>query len=123
MTRNPRMGVVPTLVLIGITAPGMTLAHAILVKSIPAENAALSAPPEEIEVWFNEGVGEEYKALAVIDGQGARVDDARLGFFDSSYLRVSVPPLQPGVYTVRYRVQSADGHIVSGKFNFSVAGP
>lgn len=126
MTRDPPMSVVlPALVLIGITVPGMPLAHAILVKSLPAENAALSAPPEEIEVWFNEDVGEEYKALAVIDGQGTRVDneDARLGFFDSSYLRVSVPALAPGVYTVRYRVQSADGHIVSGKFNFSVAGP
>ncbi|MGQ0593747.1 MAG: copper resistance CopC family protein [Gammaproteobacteria bacterium] len=113
------------LALIGLTVPGMALAHAILVKTLPAEDAAPRTPPEEIEVWFNEGVGDEYKALAVIDAEGARVDnqDARLGFFDRSYLHVSVPPLPPGVYTVRYRVQSADGHIVSGKFNFSVAGP
>ena len=125
ISHKPRTGVWLALALIGMTGPGTALAHAILVKSLPAENAALGAPPEEIEVWFNEGVGKEYKALAVIDGQGARVDneDARLGFFDRSYLRVSVPPLQPGVYTVRYRVQSADGHIVSGKFNFSVAAP
>lgn len=114
-----------TLALMVITLPAGVSAHAILVRSLPAEDAVLGTPPEEIEVWFNEGVGEEYKALAVVDGQGVRVDeqDARLGFFDSSYLRVSVPPLEPGSYTVRYRVQSADGHIVSGKFDFSVAGP
>ncbi len=109
----------------GIALPGMAPAHAILVRSVPGEDATLSAAPEAVEVWFNEGVGEEYKALAVIDSQGKRVDkqDARLGVFDSSYLRVSVPPLGRGVYTVRYRVQSADGHIVSGKYHFSVTGP
>lgn len=108
------------------TEPGaLRLAHAILIKSLPGEDAALSGTPEEIEVWFNEGVGEEYSALAVVDGSGTRVDnrDGRLGYFDKSYLRVSVPPLAPGVYTVRYRVQSADGHIVSGKFGFSIVQP
>lgn len=123
MTRRARLGAV--LCVLGSLAPGSASAHAILVRSLPEADASLGAPPGVIEVWFNEGVGEDYKALAVIDGQGARVDnqDARLGFFDNAYLRVSVPPLAPGVYTVRYRVQSADGHIVSGKFNFSVARP
>lgn len=102
----------------------LLLAHAILVRSEPAEGSAVPEPPERIELWFNEGVGRDYVALAVIDGRGARVDDAnaRLGFFDKSYLRVTLPPVIPGTYTVRYRVQSADGHIVSGKFNFAVQG-
>jgi methionine-rich copper-binding protein CopC len=123
MTRRARLGGV--LCVLGSLAPGLSTAHAVLVRSLPGADASLGNPPEAIEVWFNEGVGEDYKALAVIDGQGTRVDkqDARLGFFDSAYLRVSVPPLAPGVYTVRYRVQSADGRIVNGKFNFSVARP
>lgn len=103
----------------------LMLAHAILVKSEPEREATVPAPPEKIELWFNEGVGREYAALAVIDSTGARVDDknARLGFFDKSYLRVTLPPINPGTYTVRFRVQSADGHIISGKFNFAVQGP
>lgn len=111
--------------LIACAIPLCASAHAILVKSLPEQEDSVAEPPAQIEVWFNEAVGDEYKALAVIDSQGRRVDgqDARLGFFDKSYLRVSVPPLGPGIYTVRYRVQSADGHIVSGKYEFSVAGP
>ncbi|MGH8583029.1 MAG: copper resistance protein CopC [Gammaproteobacteria bacterium] len=31
--------------------------------------------------------------------------------------------MSPAVYTVRYRVQSGDGQIVSGKLNFSVLEP
>ncbi|HUL11086.1 MAG TPA: copper resistance protein CopC [Methylococcaceae bacterium] len=30
--------------------------------------------------------------------------------------------LTPGKYTVRYRVRSADGHVVSGKYFFQVQG-
>lgn len=103
----------------------MLLAHAILVESEPEQGTAVHEPPEKIELWFNEGVGRDYMALAVIDNTGARVDDenARLGYLDKSYLRVTLPPVIPGTYTVRYRVQSADGHIVSGKFNFAVQGP
>jgi methionine-rich copper-binding protein CopC len=107
---------------VGATFPPLLFAHAILVKSEPGQGATVPESPGKIELWFNEGVGKDYTALAVIDGNGARVDnrDARLGWFDRSYLRVTLPPLSPGTYTVRYRVQSADGHIVSGKFNFSV---
>jgi methionine-rich copper-binding protein CopC len=95
-------------------------AHAILVRSTPAQDAAVTQAPEKVELWFNEGVGNEYAALAVIDSSGARVDgkDAQRGTLDPSYLSVSLPKVAAGTYTVRYRVLSADGHVVSGKYNF-----
>jgi methionine-rich copper-binding protein CopC len=33
---------------------------------------------------------------------------------------VSVDPLTPGKYKVRYRALSADGHLVSGAWDFDV---
>lgn len=96
--------------------------HAILVKSIPAENEIVGTAPEKIEVWFNEGVGSEYKALAVIDSKGKRVDnhDVEQGLTDKAYLYATVGKLEPGKYTVRYRVVSKDSHIITGKFQFSI---
>jgi methionine-rich copper-binding protein CopC len=98
------------------------LAHAILVKSQPEKDAVVSDTPEDVLLIFNDGVGEEYLALAVIDESGTRVDrhDARLDFSDHSHLRASISKLNPGRYTVRYRVLSADGHVVSGKYFFQV---
>jgi methionine-rich copper-binding protein CopC len=98
------------------------LAHAILVKSQPEKDAVISDAPEDVLLIFNDGVGEQYLALAVIDETGARVDqhDAKLDFSDHSHLRASVSKLNPGRYTVRYRVLSADGHVVSGKYFFQV---
>lgn len=106
-------------------APMAVQAHAILVKSIPAKDEEVTEPPKQISVWFNEGVRSEYKALAVIDSNGKRVDnhDVEQSLTDSSNLTATVPSLEPGVYTVRYRVVSKDTHIVTGKFNFTVKAP
>lgn len=103
---------------------GLILAHAILVKSSPEKEATITDVPEEILLIFNEAVGDEFLALAVIDESGKRVDhhDPKLDFTDRSHLRATVSKLSPGRYTVRYRVLSADGHVVSGKYFFQVQG-
>jgi methionine-rich copper-binding protein CopC len=36
-------------------------------------------------------------------------------------LRVALPTLAPGVYSVSWRVVSADGHIASGVVRFTIA--
>lgn len=98
------------------------LAHAILVKAMPERDATITDIPEEIHLTFNEGVGTEFLALAVVDDSGKRVDkhDAKLDFTDHSNLRASVSGLAAGRYMVRYRVLSADGHVVSGKYYFQI---
>lgn len=102
--------------------PAIRLAHAILVKAAPDKEATISDSPEEVLLIFNEGVGQEYLALAVVDSAGKRVDrhDAKLDFTDRSHLRASIDKLNPGRYMVRYRVLSADGHVVSGKYFFQM---
>lgn len=98
------------------------LAHAILVKANPQQDSIITDVPEEVLLIFNDSVGQEFLALAVIDPSGQRVDnhDAKLDFTDHSHLRASVSKLVPGRYTVRYRVLSADGHVVTGKYFFEV---
>jgi methionine-rich copper-binding protein CopC len=105
--------------------PLPTYAHAIMVKSQPAEGAVLTESPKQIDVWFNDKVGSEYKALAVIDSAGKRVDnkDVTQETFDQSHLYSTLQSLLPGTYTVRYRVVSIDTHIVTGKFQFSIKTP
>ena len=96
--------------------------HAIMVKSQPAENTTLTASPKQIDVWFNDKVGSEYKALAVIDSKGNRVDnkDVQQELLDASHLYCTIPTLPADTYTIRYRVVSIDTHIVTGKFQFTI---
>ncbi len=100
-------------------------AHAILVASNPTHEAKLQTAPESIELRFDSPVGKRYLALAVVDSMHRRVDtgNASRDLIDQSIVRVSLKhPLSPGEYLVRYRVQSADGHIVTGGYRFTVVG-
>jgi methionine-rich copper-binding protein CopC len=103
-------------------APSPGLAHAIMVKSAPEQGAAVKEVPAEIRVWFNEEVGEEYAALAVIASDGKRVDnkDGGRDSSDRTLLKASLSSISPGSYLVRWRVLSADGHVVSGKYEFEL---
>jgi copper resistance protein C len=105
-----------------LALPMPVFAHAIMVKSQPEVDGTIAEPPKQIDVWFNDKVGSEYKALAVIDSAGKRVDNKDIGqeTFDQSHIYVTVPQLTPGTYTVRYRVVSLDTHIVTGKYKFTI---
>lgn len=104
-----------------ILSPAQVLAHAILVKAHPDKESTINAAPKEVWLRFNDAVGEEFLALAIVDDKGKRVDahDAKLDLTDRANLRASVDIQTPGRYMVRYRVLSADGHVVSGKYFFT----
>jgi methionine-rich copper-binding protein CopC len=112
----------PAFLIATLLSPIPVFAHAILVKSQPAKDETVQESPKRIDLWFNDAVRSEYKALAVIDSTGKRVDnhDVEQTLTDGSNIHASVPNLTPGVYTVRYRVVSEDTHIVTGKFEFTV---
>lgn len=73
---------------------------------------------------FNERVEPRYSRASVWDESGRRVDasDAAVEARDPRVLAVSLPPLAPGRYTVRFRVLSVDGHLVESSFTFTVTG-
>ncbi|MCQ8104475.1 copper resistance protein CopC [Methylomonas sp. SURF-2] len=112
----------PLLLFAALSFPLTALAHAILVKSQPAKDEEVAEAPKQIDLWFNDPVRSEYKALAVIDSEGKRVDkrDVEQDLLDGSHIHASVEDLPPGTYTIRYRVVSEDTHIVTGKFQFTV---
>src|SRR6184192_1023182 len=101
-------------------------AHSVLVSSTPAKDAAVVTSPAEAALVFNEPVENQFTELAVLGPDGTSHWEA--GPASVVDARVSAPlrPLGPaGVYTIRYRVTSADGHPVSGSVSFrlTVAGP
>jgi methionine-rich copper-binding protein CopC len=112
----------PGLLAIVLFSPFPAFAHAILVKSQPAKDEIVTESPKQVDLWFNDAVRSEYKALAVIDSTGKRVDnhDVAQSLTNGANIYATVPTLAPGTYTIRYRVVSEDTHIVTGKFEFTV---
>ena len=103
-------------------APVTAGAHAVLVKSSPARRAVLATPPGRVELTFNERLEPAYSTLSVSAADSRRIDDGKVvvGPEDARRLSVGLPPVQPGTYTVKFRVLSVDGHIVEGTYPFEV---
>ena len=103
----------------GISA---AFAHAHLVRATPAEGGTVKTAPTEVTLKFNERLEQAFSSAIIRDAAGKQVDkaDAHVDKSDRTVVRVSLPPLEPGVYTVEWRAMSADTHKVNGNFTFRV---
>ena len=99
------------------------LAHASLVKAEPARRAVLSTPPARIHLWFNEEIEPAYAALSVLNEDKKSITDNKVEVDskDPKSVVLELPEMQPGRYTVKFRVLSIDGHVVDSEYNFTVA--
>jgi copper resistance protein C len=104
-------------------APVRAPSHAVLVRSSPARRAVLGQPPRRVELVFSERLEATYSSLSVWNAEGGQVDarDVLVSSADPRVLSVGLPELPPGVYTVKFRVLSVDGHVVESSFPFNIA--
>ena len=101
-------------------------AHALLVRSDPAANAILNAPPSRVKMWFSEDINPGTSRAVVVDTANREVDnkDAHVSDDDSKEMIVTLPLLKAGTYVVVWRTQSSDdGHVTGGSFIFRIAAP
>ena len=94
-------------------------AHAHLVSSVPANGAVLMASPQHLELNFSEPA--RLTALTVRPGEQKRQSLPLPAGDAAQHVRLDLPALSPGSYTLEYRVISADGHIASGTVHFSIS--
>jgi copper resistance protein C len=97
-------------------------AHAHLVRATPAAGGTVQAAPGEVTLRFSEKLEPKFSSVLVRDSAGKQVDkgDATVDKADRMVIRVPLPQLEPGVYTVEWRAVSADTHKVNGNFTFKV---
>jgi methionine-rich copper-binding protein CopC len=111
-------------VVVGLSLASPASAHAFLVRSSPAARTSVARVPERVRLWFNERLEPAYSHVTVWSASAERVDagDAQVTPAEPTRLSVGVPALPAGVYTVRYRVHSVDGHVLEAEFAFTVRG-
>jgi copper transport protein len=95
--------------------PAAALAHASLLRSDPAAGTVVAHAPSRIVLHFDQPVQDAGTTVVASSGVSALAGHARV---EQGNSRALVVPLRSGLgngdYTVRWRVVSADGHIVSG---------
>ncbi len=126
MARRPNrlaLALAATLAAALLLAPTAALAHATLEGTSPPRGATLKRQPTAVVFRFSEPVEGNFGAVRVYDAEGARVDAGDAFHPDGEGQRLGVhlkPDLPDGSYTATYRVVSADGHIVSSGYVFSI---
>lgn len=98
--------------------------HSSLISGSPTPNEVLKVMPPEVRLEFNESLllvgAENPNKLEVLDANGAVVS-GETGV-DGPYIFAPITEELFGYFTVRYRVASADGHPITGQYDFAVAG-
>jgi hypothetical protein len=97
-------------------------AHDVLLRTEPSDGAVLDTPPTQVRLTFGQQALSIGTRVAVSGPSGpiAAPPVEVVGSYVTQPLPTGLPA---GRYTVLWRVTSADGHPVSGRFTFSATGP
>ncbi|KDA04548.1 copper resistance protein CopC [Microbacterium sp. CH12i] len=112
---------------LGITSPAA--AHDDLVSSYPQAEATIDGSPAEITLTFTADLTnmESASVIEVIDAGGTNVAIDAPQVSAASITQHLAPDATAGVFTVRWKVVSSDGHPISGEYLYTVedtaAGP
>ena len=100
--------------------PAVVSAHAELIRATPEDGAVVEGTPDEISATFTEPLVEG-SAFTLRNAAGERLAVGRVDPDDETRLIIDpVPELAPGVYEVRWRAASADGHGENNSWSFTV---
>lgn len=104
----------------GLIAASPAAAHSAPVASNPADGAVVQSGPERANITFNEPLQPNFPTMTVVGPEGNLWSTGE-PTVDNDTISVPVGELGPtGVYTIAFRVTSADGHMVDGKRTFTL---
>ena len=109
---------------IGMTGfPREAWSHAVLIESDPPHEATLQAPPKTFLLRFNAALEQVITQVYLIDPDKNETSLEKIDESKVDRIVVRVPPLDPGVYTILYKVLARDGHVTEGRVLFTLLGP
>ena len=115
------------LLAVGLTFSGTqsAVAHAELVKSFPVANSTLTKAPQYVQLEFAEAItnlkSKNANSIVILDSKAAKIAASKI-VIKKDIARVEfVGTLKPGKYTVKYRIVSADGHVLNAQFKFTLS--
>jgi methionine-rich copper-binding protein CopC len=100
-------------------------AHAELVKSFPVANAKLTKSPRFVQLEFAEAIvtlkSKNANSIVLLDAKANKVTTSKISIRQGVARVDLIGTLKPGKYMVKYRIVSADGHVLSANFRFTLS--
>jgi len=99
-------------------------AHLKVERTLPAAGITVTQAPAQIQVWYSQAPTLAVSGLT-LEGPSGKIELGKVtagmteGKADHSLVAPIVGAVAPGVYTVSWRTSGADGHILTGTFEFT----
>lgn len=123
--RRVLLGAAVALGVLAGTGPAVAWAHPLLLQATPQPGLVVSASPASISLALSESAVPRGSRIRLFSPSGAQLGVGAVQGSDGNRTLAVRPSsrLRSAVYTVRWSALGDDGHIVTGSFEFGVAGP
>jgi methionine-rich copper-binding protein CopC len=98
-------------------------AHAVIIESTPAIDAAIGAGDADVTLHFNSRIDHQRSRLTLNTPDGATTQVAILPDSEPDVIAAKITGLTAGQYRLRWQVLAIDGHLTRGDIPFSVKAP
>ena len=102
-----------------LLAPDVACAHAILIRSQPADRGSVAAGPRELVLRYNSRI-DHARSRLTLQGTNAQMVLPLEADSAPDALAAKVE-LTPGDYVVHWQVLAVDGHMTRGDVRFTVS--
>lgn len=117
---NRRRVVVPLCGVLALSLGVGLAAHTKLLRSEPAANSTVGAPPAHVQLWFNEAPDLKVSKIEIAGPSGKLELDAAHVMDAKSVMAAIKGDVPDGKYTTSWRTAGKDGHVIKGEFVFTV---
>ncbi|MGE7877837.1 copper resistance protein CopC [Peribacillus muralis] len=103
--------------------PAMAFGHATIISSNPSPNEAMDTLPEKISIQFSENIQPAFHSLEVFSQDGQKVPVQKSAISEQSEKILEAKwkgTVDEGVYYIKWRVVSSDGHPIEGTIPFQL---
>ena len=98
-------------------------AHTVVVSASPAENSIVEVLPSAISITFAEeliDIGDS-NSISVLDETGSELAPSKPLVSGAELTSELLPTEAFGLFKVTYRAVAADGHVITGNYEFTVS--
>ena len=101
--------------------PALGFAHVGMLNSNPAKNGFVSSSPEKVTIKFGGELEPAFSKVEVFDQNDKKVS-GKTTFLKSNKVMESEldENLPPGMYTVKMKCMSKDGHTITEEYTFTI---
>ena len=103
---------------LSLVFPSFAQAHAEIVTSSPLANSVIGKMPKLLIIQANEGVTFSSNSVQLLDAKGKILLSNSTEVKSNSIELALEKKYLPGYYVVRYKIISADEHVVLGSYGF-----